>query len=110
MRVLAGSTHQHSTCDVAARQGVPLRPSVCPLWPGLHAPLRAVLWPAGSTETSLWTHYSSGARQYCGNDFPDGMRKNQRLAQVRVVCEVGRWEGEVAHQGAAAWGAACTGR
>ncbi|KAI3438443.1 hypothetical protein D9Q98_000873 [Chlorella vulgaris] len=35
----------------------------------------------GSTETSLWTHYSSGARQYCGNDFPDGMRKNQRLAQ-----------------------------
>jgi phosphoribosylaminoimidazole-succinocarboxamide synthase len=34
----------------------------------------------GSTDTSLWTHYNSGAREYCGNHFPDGMRKNQRLA------------------------------
>ena len=25
----------------------------------------------------------AGARQYCGNSFPDGMRKNDRLAQVR---------------------------
>ena len=37
---------------------------------------------AGSTDTSLWTHYKNGARQYCGNSFPDGMRKNDRLAQV----------------------------
>jgi phosphoribosylaminoimidazole-succinocarboxamide synthase len=36
---------------------------------------------AGSTDTSLWTHYKNGAREYCGNSFPDGMRKNQRLAQ-----------------------------
>jgi phosphoribosylaminoimidazole-succinocarboxamide synthase len=36
--------------------------------------------PAGSTDTSLWTHYKNGARQYCGNAFPDGMAKNQRLA------------------------------
>lgn len=33
----------------------------------------------GSTETSLWTHYSNGEREYCGNSFPDGMVKNQRL-------------------------------
>ncbi|KAL6760364.1 hypothetical protein V8C86DRAFT_2554027 [Haematococcus lacustris] len=34
----------------------------------------------GSTDTSLWTHYKAGARQYCGNSFPDGMQKNDRLA------------------------------
>lgn len=34
----------------------------------------------GSTDTSLWTHYKAGAREYCGNAFPDGMLKNQRLA------------------------------
>lgn len=38
----------------------------------------------GSTSTSLWTHYSKGAREYCGNSFPDGMRKNDRLA-VNVI-------------------------
>jgi phosphoribosylaminoimidazole-succinocarboxamide synthase len=35
----------------------------------------------GSTETSLWTHYSNGAREYCGNKFPDGMKKNERLQE-----------------------------
>lgn len=34
----------------------------------------------GSTDTSLWTHYKAGEREYCGNSFPDGMRKNDRLA------------------------------
>jgi phosphoribosylaminoimidazole-succinocarboxamide synthase len=34
----------------------------------------------GSTDTSLWTHYARGERNYCGNDFPDGMKKNDRLA------------------------------
>ena len=34
----------------------------------------------GSTDTSLWTHYNRGEREYCGNSFPDGMTKNQRLA------------------------------
>ena len=42
----------------------------------------------GSTDTSLWTHYKAGAREYCGNAFPDGMRKNDRLAQVG-----GGWQG-----------------
>jgi phosphoribosylaminoimidazole-succinocarboxamide synthase len=39
----------------------------------------------GSTDTSLWTHYSNGARSYCGNQFPDGMRKNDRLARNVVT-------------------------
>jgi hypothetical protein len=33
----------------------------------------------GSTETSLWTHYKAGTREYCGNAFPDGLRKNDRF-------------------------------
>ena len=32
----------------------------------------------GSTDTSLWTHYARGEREYCGNVFPDGLVKNQR--------------------------------
>lgn len=38
--------------------------------------------PSGSTDTSLWTHYAAGAREYCGNSFPDGMRKNDRCASL----------------------------
>ena len=34
----------------------------------------------GSTDTSLWTHYKNGARDYCGNTFPAGMAKNDRLS------------------------------
>jgi len=33
----------------------------------------------GSTSTSLWTHYSRGERNYCGNVFPDGLVKNAKL-------------------------------
>lgn len=33
----------------------------------------------GSTSTSLWTHYNNGERTYCGINFPDGLRKNQKL-------------------------------
>ena len=33
----------------------------------------------GSTETSLWTHYKNGSRNYCGIEFPDGLVKNQKL-------------------------------
>jgi phosphoribosylaminoimidazole-succinocarboxamide synthase len=35
----------------------------------------------GSTSTSLWTVYKNGAREYCGNVLPEGLRKNQRLAE-----------------------------
>ena len=35
----------------------------------------------GSTETSLWTHYRNGSRNYCGNQLPDNMVKNQKLSE-----------------------------
>ena len=33
----------------------------------------------GSTSTSIWTHYSNGVRNFCGNQLPDGMKKHQKL-------------------------------
>lgn len=33
----------------------------------------------GSTDTSLWTVYRKGIRNYCGNALPDGLLKNHRL-------------------------------
>ena len=33
----------------------------------------------GSTDTSLWKNYSKGVRNYCGIEFPDGLKKNQKL-------------------------------
>lgn len=31
----------------------------------------------GSTDTSAWTHYERGVRDFCGHRLPDGMVKNQ---------------------------------
>ncbi|KAK2992085.1 hypothetical protein RJ640_023468 [Escallonia rubra] len=33
----------------------------------------------GSTDTSLWTVYNKGVRNYCGNVLPDGLVKSQKL-------------------------------
>nr|GMC48254.1 phosphoribosylaminoimidazole-succinocarboxamide synthase, chloroplastic [Ipomoea batatas] len=33
----------------------------------------------GSTDTSLWTVYNKGVRNYCGNALPDGLVKSQKL-------------------------------
>ena len=33
----------------------------------------------GNTKTSLWTHYNNGVRNYCGIDFPENLKKNQKL-------------------------------
>lgn len=33
----------------------------------------------GTTSTSLWTQYNKGVRDYCGIQFPEGLKKNQRL-------------------------------
>ncbi|KAK9270860.1 hypothetical protein L1049_026446 [Liquidambar formosana] len=33
----------------------------------------------GSTDTSLWTVYKKGVRNYCGNVLPDGLFKSQKL-------------------------------
>lgn len=35
----------------------------------------------GTTSTALWTQYQKGVREYCGMHFPEGMQKNQRLAE-----------------------------
>ena len=36
----------------------------------------------GNSATSLWTHYNKGVRTYCGETFPDGLIKNQRLEEA----------------------------
>ncbi len=33
----------------------------------------------GSTDTSIWTQYQKGIRNYCGHPLPEGMKKNQPL-------------------------------
>ncbi len=33
----------------------------------------------GVTTTSAWNHYEKGERNFCGNELPDGMIKNQRF-------------------------------
>ncbi len=33
----------------------------------------------GSTDTSAWTNYQKGVRDFCGNKLPEGMVKNQRF-------------------------------
>ncbi len=33
----------------------------------------------GSTDTSIWTQYASGTRNYCGHELPGGMSKNEKL-------------------------------
>jgi phosphoribosylaminoimidazole-succinocarboxamide synthase len=35
----------------------------------------------GSTNTSLWTQYKNGVRNYCGVPLPEGMQKNQALIE-----------------------------
>tara|TARA_Y100000389_G_C17447076_1_gene512289 strand:- start:871 stop:2277 length:1407 start_codon:yes stop_codon:yes gene_type:complete len=35
----------------------------------------------GSTSTSIWKNYEKGMRTYCGHQLPDGMVRNQPLAQ-----------------------------
>ena len=39
----------------------------------------------GTTETSLWTVYNGGAREYCGNSLPEGLRKNDKLNEPMLT-------------------------
>ena len=39
----------------------------------------------GNTVTSLWTHYNNGKRNYCGIDFPDNLKKNQKLERPVIT-------------------------
>src|SRR5262249_1915338 len=45
-------------------------------------PVEAVVrgYITGITDTSLWTHYAQGRRDFGNFTLPDGMQKNQRLA------------------------------
>ena len=42
--------------------------------------MRAYL--TGVTSTSIWVAYQKGAREFCGHELPDGMRKNERLPRT----------------------------
>ena len=33
----------------------------------------------GVTTTSVWSHYEKGDRNFCGNQLPDGMKKDQKF-------------------------------
>jgi len=33
----------------------------------------------GVTSTSVWKHYEKGVRNFCGNDLPEGMKKDQKF-------------------------------
>lgn len=35
----------------------------------------------GSTDTSIWTAYERGERQYCGHHLADGMKRHERLPE-----------------------------
>jgi phosphoribosylaminoimidazole-succinocarboxamide synthase len=39
----------------------------------------------GSTDTSIWTQYQKGVRNYCGHALPEGMKKNEQLAKNIVT-------------------------
>jgi phosphoribosylaminoimidazole-succinocarboxamide synthase len=39
----------------------------------------------GSTDTSIWTQYQKGVRNYCGHALPEGMKKNEPLAKNIVT-------------------------
>lgn len=39
----------------------------------------------GSSPTSILTHYNQGARNYCGCQLPDGLKKHQQLPEVLVT-------------------------
>lgn len=39
----------------------------------------------GSTDTSAWTHYNRGVRDFCGNRLPDGMIKNQPFESAIIT-------------------------
>jgi phosphoribosylaminoimidazole-succinocarboxamide synthase len=39
----------------------------------------------GSTDTSIWTQYQKGVRNYCGHAIPEGMKKNEPLPRNIVT-------------------------
>jgi len=39
----------------------------------------------GVTSTSAWTAYERGDREFCGNELPNGMRKNEKLPEPIIT-------------------------
>ena len=39
----------------------------------------------GSTDTSIWTQYKSGVRNFCGHTLPEGFSKNEKLHENIVT-------------------------
>ena len=39
----------------------------------------------GVTSTSVWTHYMNGSRNFCGNELPDGLKKDQKLPEPIIT-------------------------
>ncbi|MES1173942.1 MAG: phosphoribosylaminoimidazolesuccinocarboxamide synthase [Myxococcales bacterium] len=35
----------------------------------------------GTTSTSIWVHYERGAREFCGHQLPEGLKKHARLPE-----------------------------
>lgn len=48
----------------------------------------------GNTSTSAWTHYAKGVRDFCGNRLPEGLRKDERLAEPIVTPSTKAEQGE----------------
>ena len=48
----------------------------------------------GVTSTSAWTAYEKGDRNFCGNELPDGMRKNEKLPEPIITPSTKAVQGE----------------
>ena len=48
----------------------------------------------GVTSTSAWTAYEKGDRNFCGNELPNGMRKNEKLPEPIITPSTKAAQGE----------------
>ena len=48
----------------------------------------------GVTSTSAWTAYKRGDREFCGNEMPDGMRKNEKFPEPILTPSTKAAQGE----------------
>ena len=48
----------------------------------------------GVTSTSAWTAYQNGDRNFCGNEVPDGMRKNEAFPEPIITPSTKAAQGE----------------
>ena len=48
----------------------------------------------GVTSTSAWTAYEKGDRNFCGNELPNGMRKNEKLLEPIITPSTKAVQGE----------------